>query len=451
MSKDIHIKRGVDIKLQGEAEKTVVEIPQSRVFAIKPGDFHGITPKLAVRVGDEVKAGDVLFFSKYNENLKFTSPVSGEVAEIVRGEKRRILEIRVLADAQVSYKDFGASKVDGLSREDIIAKMMDSGVWPMVKQRPYDVIANPEDQPKAIFISAYSTAPLAADLEFTMAEELASMQTAIDALAKLSEGKVHVSVNGADSNSIFRKLNNVEIHNVNGPHPAGNVGVQIHHIDPINKGEMVWVVAARDLHIIGKLFEQGKFDARRTVALTGSELNEPQYVKTIIGAQLEGALKGNTKQEHVRVISGDVLTGTEAGAEGFLGYYNDQVTVIEEGDNESLLFGWITPNPSKFSFSRALTFSWLTPKKRYALNTNMNGGVRSFVVTGEYEKVFPFDIYPMQLMKAIMINDIESMENLGIYEVAPEDFALTEFICPSKIEHQQVVRDGLDVMVKEVG
>ena len=445
MSQDIRIKRGVDIKLVGKAEKMFANVPQAKMFALRPDDFHGITPKLSVKVGAKVKAGDTLFYSKYDDRIKFTTPVSGEVVEIVRGAKRKILEVKVLVDSEITYKEF---QVKDSTKEDVTEILLESGAWAFIKQRPYDVIANPSDKPKAIFISGYNSAPLAADYDFALQGKEKSLQKGIDIMSKLTNGKVHLSVNGSQKSSVFQNISGVELHNVTGPHPAGNVGVQIHHIDPVNKGERVWTVTPHDLVIIGDLFLTGKFNAERVVAVTGSEVKQPRYVKTFAGMCLENILKDNIKGDDVRVISGGPLTGTKTAVDGYLGYYDNQITVLPEGKKHRF-FGWV-PWTYNDIFSMAGS-SFASISKEYVMDTNKNGETRGFVVTGEMEKVFPFDIYPMYLIKSIMYNDIGEMEAQGIYEVAPEDFALAEVINTSKIDIQEIVRGGLDLMIKEVG
>jgi Na+-transporting NADH:ubiquinone oxidoreductase subunit A len=449
MSKDIRIKKGLDIKLKGKAEKVISVASRSKVFAINPAQIHGIIPKLTVKVGDKVKAGEPIFVSKKMEEIQFVSPVSGEIIEINRGAKRKILDIKIAADATDSYKDFGIKNLNELSSDEVKAHLLASGCWPFIKQRPYDVVANPANQPKAIFISAFSSAPLATDDSFALENDQTAFQTGIDALRKLTIGKVHLSVDGK-TNSFFNNTKGVEIHQVFGVHPAGNVGVQIHFIDPINQGEKVWIVNPQDVAIIGRLFLQGTFDATRIIALAGSEVAKPKYFKTILGADVSSLISENVPNTNVRVISGNVLTGTNINQNKFLGFYDNLLSVIPEGNHYTFL-GW---HPfignNKLSINRAF-FSWLTPNKEYNLDTNLNGEERAFVVTGEMEKVMPMDIYPMQLLKSTMANDIEKMENLGIYEVAPEDFALVEFVSTSKIEAQEIIRRGLDLMVEEVG
>ncbi|WP_299666299.1 Na(+)-translocating NADH-quinone reductase subunit A [uncultured Polaribacter sp.] len=449
MSKDIRIKKGLDIKLVGVAEKITTKSVQSSIYAVKPEDFHGIIPKLIAKQGAEVKAGEALFHSKSDERILFPSPVSGKVTEVIRGERRKVLAIKIVADAIQGFKDFGTKVASTMSAEEVKNHLFAAGCWPFIKQRPFDVVANPNQTPKAIFVSAYASAPLAADLDYTLAGKEAELQAAITAVSKLTEGKVHVSV-GANSSSALANLSGVEIHKVSGPHPSGNVGTQIAKIDPINKGEVVWVITPQDLVVIGELLLTGKLKLTRTVALTGSHFSKPQYVTAIAGAAVADVTANNLNDDNTRIISGNVLSGKEVKEDGFLGYYDNQITAIPEGDDYEF-FGWNKPIFNKVSTSRALTFSWLNPKKKYDLNTNTNGEHRAFVVTGAYEEVFPLDIYPMQLLKAFMYKDLDEMEALGGYEVAPEDFALTEFICVSKQPHQKIIREGLDLMREELG
>lgn len=445
MSKSVKIRKGVNVHLKGTAEKVFSNAPLSETFAIKPTDFHGVSPKLTVKVGDEVKAGTPLFYDKYEERLKITAPVSGEIVEINRGAKRKLLDIKILADKEIRYESFKQADPNSLSREEVIDNLLSSGLWPFIKQRPYDVIANPADAPKAIFISAFNSAPLAPDNDFIVHGQAELFQTGLDAIRKLTTGTVHLNVNGASAPSeVFTKAKGVQLNQFSGPHPAGNVGIHIHHLDPMNKGEVAWVVDPQAILSIGRLFKEGKYDASRCIALAGACVKKPRYYKTMIGTSLSGILDGNLDGDNLRIISGNVLTGSQTSAKGYLGFYSDQVTVVPEGDSHQF-FGWIAPNFDKFSVSRTF-FSWLTPKKEYNLDTNLNGEERAFVMSGQYEKVFPMDIYPVQLLKSIMIEDIEQMENLGIYEVAPEDFALCEFVCTSKINAQQIVREGLDLV-----
>ena len=450
MSKDIRIKKGLNINLVGAAEQTTSKAVLSNVYAIQLSDFHGITPKMIVKQGAEVKAGEPLFYNKNMEAMLFVSPVSGELVEIERGDRRRILTLKILADkTQESYAAAGLD-VEKASKEDLKAALLKSGCWPFIKQRPYDVVANPDATPKSIFISGYSSAPLQADLDYVLQGKEKELQAAITALGKLTPGKVHVTV-GSSGNSPLATLKGIELHKVSGPHPAGLVGTHISKLDPINKGETVWTVAPQDLVIIGEYLLTGKFNAERLVALVGSSVKAPKYYSTKIGAEISTFLYASgVNEENFRVINGDVLTGAKSKPDGFLGFYNNTVTVIPEGDDYEL-FGWNKPVFNKISATRALTFSWMQPNKKYELNTNTNGEHRAFVVTGQYEEVFPMDIFPLQLLKACMVKDLDEMEQLGLYEVAPEDFSLTEFICISKQPHQKIIREGLDLLQKEIG
>ena len=451
MSNDIRIKKGLNINLKGEAEKSVEHAIISNFYTIRPEDFHSVIPKLVAKEGAKVKAGETVFYDKSNEAVKYVSPVSGEIVEVQRGPKRRIDAIKIQADKEQSFVDHGKVNVDSASADAIKNALLNSGCWAFIKQRPYDVVANPEVAPKAIFISGYASAPLAADLDFTLKGKEAELQAAVSALGKLTEGQVHVSV-GANSDSPLAGLSGVNLHKVSGPHPSGNVGTLINKVNPINKGEVAWTVNAQDLVIIGELLLTGKFNAERIVALVGSSVKKPRYFKTIIGSEVATMVYDNgvDKDGNDRIISGNVLTGKQIKPDGNLDYYSNVITVIPEGDDYEF-FGWNKPIFNKISTSRALTFSWLNPKKKYDLNTNTNGEHRAFVVTGSYEEVFPLDIYPMQILKACMYKDLDEMEALGMYEVAPEDFALTEFVCVSKQPHQKIIREGLDLMLKEIG
>ncbi|MEO0528354.1 MAG: Na(+)-translocating NADH-quinone reductase subunit A [Bacteroidota bacterium] len=450
MSKDIRIKKGLNINLVGAAEHTTSKAVLSNVYAINLQDFHGITPKMLVKQGAEIKAGEALFYNKAKEDMLFVSPVSGELIEIERGARRKILTLKILADKSQEHVTHATLNAESASASDIKALLLKSGCWPFIRQRPYDIIANPETTPKSIFISGYVTAPLAADLDYVLKGKETELQAAIWALGKLTPGKVHVSV-GKSSNSPLTGLKGIELHHISGPHPAGLVGTQINKIDPINKGETVWTVSPQDLIIMGELLLTGKFNPERTIALAGSSVKSPKYYTTKIGTEIATFLYGSgVNGENFRVINGDVLTGALSSPDGYLGFYNNTVTAIPEGDDYEF-FGWNKPVFNKVSSTRALTFSWLQPKKKYDLTTNTNGEHRAFVVTGRYEEVFPLDIYPMQLLKACMVKDLDEMEQLGLYEVAPEDFSLTEFICISKQPHQQIIREGLDLLYQEIG
>ncbi len=446
MSKDIRIKRGLTLKFKGEAEKQLVEAPRSRTYAIKPPDFHSVIPKMVLKEGAKVLAGDELFFSKYTEEVRFTSPVSGTLLEVKRGGKRRIMEVIIEADPVDNYKDFGKLDAASANAEAVKELILESGCGAFINQRPYDIVADPKDSPKAIFVSAVTTAPLDGDLGFILKDKVAAFQEGVYALQKLTSGKVHVSID--DSSSYLKDIKGAEIHHVKGPHPAGNVGVQIHKIDPINMGERVWTVGAEDVTIIGNVFLTGKFIAERTIAVAGSEAKDRKYYKTIIGANSVDLI--GTVPDNIRIISGNVLTGLKISNNQYLGFYPNSLTLIPEG-NEYRILGWLPFTYNNIHSNSRTSLSFLFPNKKYEPTTNLNGEERALVVTGEMEEVFPMDIFPMQLIKACMAGDIEKMETLGIYEVAPEDFALIDYVNTSKIEAQEIIRLGLDLMITEVG
>ena len=450
MSNNIYLKKGLDLPISGAAAQNTKKVIVPDVVAVKPTDFRSLVPKLLVREGDKVLAGTPVLADKMSQNILFASPVSGTVAEVVRGEKRKLLEVRIKADEKQEYVDFGVKKVAEMSAEQIKAALLEAGLWPALTQRPYGIIANPEVKPKAIFVSAFTTAPLAADPEFALREDFEHIQTAVNALNKLTDGGVHFSLNSENySGTPFHKVENVIQHTFTGKHPAGNVGVQIHHISPIRKGETVWTVSLLMLAAIGKLFNTGKYDLKRKVAVTGPKAINPAYVEAYPGMAIKDVQEFYNASENLRFISGDVLTGKNVGAEGFLGFFDNQVTILEEG-NKYELFGWAKPfRTSLFSASRTY-FSWLTPKKKYDMDTNLHGGPRAFVVNDVYSKVLPMDLYPVYLLKACLANDIDKMEKFGIYEVLEEDLALCEYVCPSKIYIQQIITDGIALMLKEM-
>jgi Na+-transporting NADH:ubiquinone oxidoreductase subunit A len=448
MSEIIRIKKGLDINLKGKADKIYIRAPRAKSYAVKPTDFHGIRPKLLVQPGDEVNVGTTLFFNKYNPRVKFSSPVSGTVSEIVRGERRMILEVVIEPKEVDKFLEYKVSDPKSMSREKIVEVLLESGMWPLIRQRPYSIIANPEHKPKAIFISGFDSAPLAPDLEFILKDFKDEFQKGLDVISKLTDGKIHLGLNAAFSPcKTYSEAKGVEVHKFKGPHPAGNVGIQIHHIDPINKGDIVWYLAPQDVLSIGNLFTNGKIDNNLYLALTGSEIKKPVYYKLLKGAAVNPILDDNLKKGELRIISGNVLTGTKISKTGFIGFYDNHITVIPEGNYYEFV-GWATPGFGKYSVSRTF-FSWLTPKKEFTIDTNLKGGKRAFVMTGEYNKVLPMDIYPVQLLKSILVDDIDQMEKLGIYEVAEEDFALCEFVCTSKTNVQEILRKGLDLMRKE--
>lgn len=451
MSKTVKLRKGLDIRLLGAANKVKTDVPMPKVVSIKPTDFHGLIPKMLVKEGETVTAGQPIFQDKYEEVIKYVSPVNGTLKAIVRGAKRRIMEVQIDVSESQNFDGGTAIDVAGMSGDQVKETMLSAGLWPFVKQRPIDIVADPNQTPKAIFVSAFDSAPLAPDFDFVLHGKNKEFQAGMDALAKLTDGKVHLTLNGkAPADAAFTEAKGVQINKISGKHPAGNVGTQIHHIDPINKGEFVWVVNAQDVAIIGRYFLSGKFIPKRTIALTGSEVKDPQYMDVIIGTNVSDILKDRFTSDNVRVISGNVLTGEKIEADGFLGYYDNQITVIPEGNQLKFVLtkGWLGPGFDKFSNSRLFP-TFLTGNKKFRLDTNTNGEERAFVVTGELEKVFPFDILPMQLIKAAITDDIDNMEALGIYEVAPEDFALCEYVCTTKINIQDKIRTGLDLIQEE--
>ena len=448
MSKTIRIRRGLDIRLKGEPEKVLVNADHPKVVAVKPTDFHGLVPKVLVKPGDQVLAGQPLFMDKYNERIMFCSPVSGEVADVVRGDKRRVLEVRVLADGQTRYEDHGMGDPSTMNRETILQKLLKSGAWPLIKQRPFDVVADPAQEPHEIFISCFDSNPLGPDMDLIIRNQGDDLQTGLNALARLTRGKVHLGVSDKTQAREFLDAKGVLKHVFSGPHPAGNVGVQIHHVSPISKGRIIWVLGVQDVIIIGRLFRTGRFDMSRIVALSGSRAKNPKYYRTIAGVPVKDIV--GQVSDDVRIISGNVLTGDRVENDGFLGFYHQQITVIPEGDEPKFFIteGWASPGFDKFSASRSFP-AWLMPGKKFDMDTNQNGEERAFVMSGQYDPVFPFDIYPVHLLKSILVNDIDRMEQLGLYEVAPEDFALCEFVCTSKINSQNIIRTGLDILKKE--
>ncbi len=451
MSQNIVLKKGLNIPITGEAELRVSKAIAPGIVAVCPTDFKGLLPRLLVKEGDSVLCGSPVIADKKNADILLTSPVSGTVKELVRGDKRKLLAVLIEADGEQKSVDFGAKDAAGLNADQVRQSLLQSGLWPWLVQRPYGVIANPQIKPKAIFVSAFNTAPLAADTEFCLADQLKAIQAGADALGKLSDGGVVVSIDGSLPSSAFAKLTGVKQYSFKGKHPAGNVGVQISHISPIRKGETVWTVSLEGLAAIGRLFTTGRYDVRRKVAVTGPMAIEPSYIETVPGMPLkELAAYYGGDPAGIRFISGDPLSGRNAGAEGYLGFFDTQVTLIHEGTEQELL-GWARPFRCK-QYSRDHSyFSWLTPKKKYDMTTNLHGGVRAFLMNdGYYAKVLPMDIYPVYLTKACLAGDIDKMEQFGIYEVLPEDLAVCEFIDPSKNNIQDIIAKGIDLMLKEM-
>lgn len=450
MARVIKIKKGLDIAMKGVADKTVNDIEMSNCYAVKPTDFAGLTPRVHLKAGHDVKVGDKLFYDKYRPEIGFTSPVSGKLKAINRGHRRRILEFVVEADGKQEYKEFKKGDPEDFSAEEIRKNILDSGCWPFIRQRPFNIIAGPDSKPRDIFITTFDSSPLAPDFDLIVKEDFSAFQTGVNALKKLTEGKVYLGIEAGKASSPFANTSGVEKNDFDGPHPAGNVGVQINKVKPVNKGEVVWTLSAVDVIIIGRLFEKGVYDASRIVAVTGSEIEKPAYCKVINGADISSFVKTKKGDEYdVRIISGNVLTGVKVKPKGFLGFNDSQITAIPES-NKAEPFGWALPGLGKFSISRTF-FNWLNPKKELDLDTSSFGLERPFIQTGEIESVFPMDIYPMQLLKATIYKDLDQMEELGMYEVAEEDFALCEVVNSSKIEMQKIIRNGFDFMIKELG
>ncbi|MBQ0024778.1 MAG: Na(+)-translocating NADH-quinone reductase subunit A [Bacteroidales bacterium] len=452
MSDHIRLKKGLDLPVSGAALCKVTKTVAPGIVAVKPSDFRGVVPRLLVKEGEAVKAGTPLFADKNNPQVVFCSPVSGVVDAVVRGDKRKLLAVTVKSDGQNDAIHFDVPELSSLDRETAVKILLESGAWPCIKQRPYGTVANPSDMPKAVFISAMPTAPLAAQTDFTLASEMEAVQAGVDVLAKLTSGSVHVSMTSANSASTkFANLKNVVLHTFEGPHPAGNVGVQINHICPINKGEVVWTVDCFLVAVIGRLFLNGVYDPSRTIAVAGPAVKNPSYVKVPGGVSMKDLAEyADGSKGDVRIISGDILSGENIGADGFLGFYSNLVSMLPEG-NYYEMFGWCKPfRFKKFSFSRSYWSRFAPKSRKYDMDTNLNGGPRAFVVSDTYGKVLPMDIYPVYLFKAILAGNLEKMEELGIYEVIEEDVALCEYVDPSKNEIQSIVSNGIDLMLKEM-
>ena len=445
MSNQLVLKKGLDIPVKGAAAQKVVKTVKPGVVAVKPTDFKGFLPRLLVKEGDRVLAGSPVLADKQKPQVLVTSPVSGTVKGIVRGDKRKLLAVLVDADASQEYVDFGTKvPADADAVKELLLK---TGLWGALIQRPYGVQADPALRPKAIFISSFSTAPLAADTEFTLGDRFADIQAGVNALAKLTDGGVHFSVNKAVWNSSpFHKVENAIVHSVSGKHPAGNVGVQISHIAPIQKGETVWTMPVLFVAALGHVINTGKLDLTRKVAVTGPVAADPAYVVALPGTPVKEI---TDVPADARVIGGDVLTGENLGADGCLGFFQDQITLLHEG-TEREWFGWAKPFRPKVHSSSWCYFSWLTPKKKYDMDTNLHGGPRAFVETKCFEDVTPMDIFPIYLIKACLAGDIEKMEKFGIYEVLPEDLALCDYVDPSKNDIQAIIQQGIDLMIKEM-
>ena len=445
MSNQLDLKKGLDVPVKGVAARKVAKTVKPGVVAVKPTDFKGFLPRLLVKEGDRVLAGSPVLADKQKPQILVTSPVSGTVTGVVRGDKRKLLAVLVQADDSQEYVDFG-TKVPA-DADQVKELLLKTGLWGALIQRPYGIQADPDLRPKAVFISTFSTAPLAADTEFTLGDRFADFQAGVNALGKLTDGGVHVAVNKAVWNSSpFHKTENAIVHSVGGKHPAGNVGVQISHIAPIQKGETVWTMPVLFVAALGHVINTGRLDLTRKVAVTGPMAPTPAYVEALPGTPLKELA---AIPEDIRVIGGDVLTGENLGKEGYLGFFQDQITLLNEGYDREW-FGWAKPFRPKVHSSSRCYFSWLTPRKQYDMDTNLHGGPRAFVETKCFEDVTPMDIFPIYLIKACLAGDIEKMEKFGIYEVLPEDLALCDYVDPSKNDIQAIIQQGIDLMIKEM-
>ena len=447
----IKLRKGLDIHLQGKAEEKKIQLKSNGRYALVPDDFEGVTPKVVVKEGDKVKAGDALFVNKQYPEVKFASPVSGTVREVVRGERRKVLCIKVDADAQQEFKGCGRKDVDKLVDDQVINSLLDAGIFGYINQLPYAVSTNPSVKPKAIFVSALRDKPLAASFDFELKGQEEDFLTGMKALTRIAKTYLGVG-KGSSLASLIPKLisNQVSVNVFDGKCPAGNVGVQVNHVNPVNKGEVVWTIGDPTVVLfIGRLFNEGKVNLKRTIALCGSEISNPAYVDMLVGEELSTLLSNSyDASKSVRIINGNVLTGKPTTKEGYLGAHSSEITVIPEGNDADEMLGWILPRLKQFSVNRSY-FSWLCGKKQYALDARVKGGERHMIMSGEYDRVLPMDIYGEYLIKAIIAGDIDRQEALGIYEVAPEDFALAEFVDSSKLELQRIVREGLNILRKE--
>lgn len=443
------LRKGLDINLAGKAERKKIQLKSNGKYALQPDCFYGVVPKVVVKEGDKVKAGDALFINKNYPEMKFASPVSGTVTAVERGERRKVLAVKVDADSNQVFTDFGVKDVKKLSGDEVKASLLEAGLFGYINQLPYDVVAEPDSKPKAIFVSALRDKPLAADFAFELEGQEKEWQAGLTALSKMA--KTYLGI-GAEQQGVkaLAAADDVEVNVFDGPCPAGNVGVQVNHVAPVNKGEVVWTVDPTAVIFFGRLFLTGKVCLKRTVALVGSEVKQPQYADMLVGEELQTLLSNSYDAKHnVRIINGNVLTGRSTTKDGFLGAHSSEITVIPEGNDADELAGWIMPRLKQFSVNRSY-FSWLFGKKKaYALDARIKGGQRHMIMSGEYDKVIPMDIYPEYLVKAIITGNIDKMEQLGIYEVSPEDFALAEFVDSSKLELQRIVREGLDMLRRE--
>ena len=448
MANVIKLRKGLDINLKGKAAKQKFSVKAAAQYALVPDDFVGMTPKVVVREGDKVKAGDALFVNKKQTDVKFASPVSGVVQAVVRGDRRKVLRVVVEADKDQQYVDFGQKQVASLDGDAVVKALLEAGLFGYINQLHYAVSTTPDQKPRAVFVSALRDMPLAGDFEYELQGNEEDFQTGLTALSKVAP--VYLGIGAKQTSKALTEAKDVEVNVFDGPCPAGNVGVQVNNIAPVNKGEVVWTVDPTAVIFFGRLFRTGKVDLRRLVAVAGSEITKPEYAEVLVGQPIADLLEGRlAAKNHVRIINGNPLTGRKATMDDFVGGHTSEITVIPEGDNVDEMLGWILPRTNDFSVSRSY-FSWLFGKnKEYALDARVKGGERHMIMSGEYDKVLPMDIYAEYLIKAIIAGDIDRMEQLGIYEVAPEDFAVAEFVDSSKLELQHIVRQGLDMLRKE--
>ena len=448
MANVIKLRKGLDINLKGKAAKQKFSVKAAAQYALVPDDFVGMTPKVVVREGDKVKAGDALFVNKKQTDVKFASPVSGVVQAVVRGDRRKVLRVVVEADKDQQYVDFGQKQMASLDGDAVVKALLEAGLFGYINQLPYAVSTTPDQKPLAVFVSALRDMPLAGDFEYELQGNEEDFQTGLTALSKVAP--VYLGIGALQTSKALTGAKDVEVNVFDGPCPAGNVGVQVNNIAPVNKGEVVWTVDPTAVIFFGRLFRTGKVDLRRLVAVAGSEITKPEYAEVLVGQPIADLLEGKlAAKDHVRIINGNPLIGRKATMDDFVGGHTSEITVIPEGDNVDEMLGWILPRTNDFSVSRSY-FSWLFGKnKEYALDARVKGGERHMIMSGEYDKVLPMDIYAEYLIKAIIAGDIDRMEQLGIYEVAPEDFAVAEFVDSSKLELQHIVRQGLDMLRKE--
>ena len=452
MAKVIKLRKGLDVNLKGKAKEQKTIVGRCEEYAVKPTDFVGIVPKVVVHEGDRVKAGDALFVNKNCPDVKFASPVGGTVSAIERGERRKVLRVKIKADAEWQYADFGKKDVSVMTGEQVVAALLEAGLFGYINQLPYAISTTPDTTPKGIFVSALRDKPLSGDFAFEAKGQEQDLVTGLKALSKIAKTYLGLGIQ-PDLQAELQKLGVEDFVSVNifdGPCPAGNVGVQVNHLDPVNKGDVVWIIEPTSVIFFGRLFNSGKVDLRRIVAVAGSEIADPAYVDAVVGTPLEAIIGDKlSTTEGVRIIDGNPLSGTKTTLDDYLGAHTSTISAIPEGDHADEMLGWILPRFNDYSANRSY-FSWLLGKKKeYALDARIKGGERHIIMSGEYDKVLPMDIYGEYLIKAIIAGDIDRMEQLGIYEVSPEDFALAEFVDSSKLELQRIVREGLDMLRKE--